>query len=151
MGTSDLFKTTDMRKATRIPCSDEEAIQFLRPWVSSGAMKCENATNEELLLGWHALQYLFNGLSPDDEYEFEGPQLPWPEGRELFPELPSQDCFYQLDSGWPICFRAILQEMWHRYERGIVNDGEMYCLFALKSAVYTRLAQRLQTMGSTSK
>ncbi len=138
MGKSEIGYSTDTLRVTRIPSSNEEALRFLRPWLSSDAITCQVATNEEILVGWHALQYLFAGLNPDDGYKFGDTLVPWPEGRELFPEIASTDCFYDLDSGWPICFRELLQEMWRRYERKKVKDGEMYCLFALKSGVFAR-------------
>lgn len=118
-----------------IPRTPEAAARTLIPWIGVDNEVLARADKKQFLKAWNALAYLFTGLNPDDglynrDKSCFSPELPW--------GLPDSLREYYEESGWPVALVGILDEMWDRYEKGEVNDEELYCFNAVKAGIIKR-------------
>jgi DNA (cytosine-5)-methyltransferase 1 len=81
---------------------------------------------EELVAGWRALLYLFPDLHPDNARD-HGKSVEYIRRGGLV--LVDDEVFSHryARSGWPVVLEPLGNEIWRRYEKGELNETDVYC------------------------
>lgn len=114
-----------------IPSNPIEALERLAGIASLTGIQLRKSEAEAFLQGWHALLYLFPGLHPDNAFDHGNEEeiLETPAGASL--DLSRR----YLRSGWPIVLEPLGREAWRRYEAGLLNYDDLYCVDAQRAGM----------------
>lgn len=113
-----------------IPSSEREALQWLIPALDAPV---HDMLPPDFNRVWHAIQYLYMGLNPDEASD-HGTEVSYDpsQGPERFMLIePRLVAPYYVQSGWPLVLIPIVTEARLRSEEGIMSDAELYNLAAL--------------------
>lgn len=119
------------------PKNEHEALQWLIPCLDRPLV---DLYNDDLIMAWFAVGYLYGGLNPDEatdhgievSNEDHGPIR----FRLIEPRLIAP---YYLKSGWPLILAPLAKEVWSRYENGEIEEGELYCYELVKQGIIDRM------------
>ena len=113
-----------------IPSSEQEALEWLLPALDAPV---HDMPPEDFNRAWHAIQYLYMGLNPDDAAE-HGDEVDHTtdNGPDRFLQIePRLVAPYYVQSGWPVVLAPLVAEARARYEKDTMTEEEFYNLDAL--------------------
>lgn len=130
MRTSDHFR----------PGSEQQALQWLIPALDR---PLADMPQDDFIKAWFAIGYLYGGLNPDEatchgteiSYKDDGPDR----FRLIEPRLIAP--FY-VRSGWPVVLAPLAEEAWNRFDRGEMEDNELYCYELVQLGMLDRMTGR---------
>ncbi len=132
-----------------IPNNEREALQWLIPALDR---PLQNMPHEEFLKAWFAIGYLYGGLNPDEatshgteiSYEDIGPDR----FRLIEPRLIAP---FFVRSGWPLVLAPIADEVWRRFDLGMLEEDELYCYELVKIGILDRMTGETGLVSTSLK
>jgi len=120
-----------------IPNNEREAFQWLIPALDR---PLQNMPPDEFLKAWFAIGYLYGGLNPD-EATYHGTEISYEDigpvrFRLIEPRLIAP---FFVRSGWPLVLAPIADEVWRRFDLGMLEEDELYCYELVKIGILDRM------------
>lgn len=132
-----------------IPSNEREALQWLIPALDR---PLQNMPHDEFLKAWFAIGYLYGGLNPD-EATYHGTEISYEDiGPDRFRLIePRLIAPFFVRSGWPLVLAPIADEVWRRFDLGMLEEDELYCYELVKIGILDRMTGETGLVSNSLK